>query len=80
MKNKATRERKRDREEVVYMLRAEIEYMRSLPAWKFKQEVNEFVENRVRPLLPYNRRTNNCDIFCSINRTYHKVFNVSYRI
>lgn len=80
MKNRATRERRRDREEVVYMLRAEIEELRAMPAWKFKQHVDQFVEHKVRPLLPYNRNTVNCDIFCSINRTYHKVFNVKYRI
>lgn len=78
MKNRATKERRRDREEIVYMLRDEIERLRNLPTWKYKQEVNEFVENQVRPVLPYNRKTNNCDIFCSLNRTYQNIFNIKY--
>jgi hypothetical protein len=78
MKNRATKERRREREEVVYMLRDEIERLRGLPAYKSKKAIDEFVEKKVRPLLPYNRKTNNCDIFCSLNRTYHQVFNIKY--
>lgn len=78
MKHRATKERRREREEVVYMYRTEIERLRSLPNWKYKQEVDDFVEKKVRPILPYNRKTNNCDIFCSLNRTYHKVFNIKF--
>lgn len=74
MKNKATKERRREREEFVYKYREEIEYLIKSHT---KDEISAFVK-LVRSQLSYGCKTGAWDIFYSLRRTYNKVFNKTW--
>lgn len=64
VKNRYDRDRKRDRIEITYMFRRELASLEN----DSHDRIMEFCRDRIRPLLPYNDRTNDFDIYLSLKR------------
>jgi len=68
---RATKERRRERQEYVYMHRIKI---KRLINSNDKRGIDLFVKS-TRQTLGYSKKTASCDIWCSLVREYRKVIN-----
>jgi hypothetical protein len=75
MRQRATRERRKDREEFIYRYRSEITEL--LKPGTPDSEVEAFVEKFARPELEYNPRTYWVDIWFAFKRDYQRLFNIN---
>ena len=74
MKNNNTIERKRDRMEVAYMYRDEVEmYFRKGNKWMQNVDMNYFVDAFVKTQIQYSPTTNNGDIITALFKSLTKI-------
>lgn len=71
MRNAATKERRRDRYELVYMLRDFITDHLNNPS--NDADIINFVKGKIRPVLAYSCKTNDIDIWITLKRDYQKI-------
>ncbi len=69
-----TRERAKDRQELIYMYRQEIkQFIKAKPGYHPGPECLAWVDQVIRKALPYNCKTNSIDIWLPIEREYNRM-------
>ena len=72
MRNTSTKERRRDRQELVYMHREFIG--KHVHTNIYSSDLKDFVDQEIRPLLSYSVKTFSVDIWLTLQRDFIKLF------
>lgn len=79
MRMRGTKERRTLREEFCYKFRNEIYGLKLQDSTAAgKERIRDFIDQRARPELEYNHKTNWIDIWLTLRRDYRRVFNTEF--